>query len=201
MRAQWLLLTLLSAPAWGHSARLLEDAPVLAPSVSPVVTSPEPVSSPWMLQAGAGAGAALISVPASLYLGAWLGNLSNNLYLSLISSMLVMAVVPSVAVAALVTLVGNWSEPGRYRFWPTLGLTAVANILSMVVGTALGLSVGVFGRVALYTLIEAVVLPAAATGSSQLFKRKSGLPQAQAWLSPDPRAPMTWVVPTAEVRF
>ena len=53
----------------------------------------------WLAQAGAGVGAAVISVPASLYFGAWLANLSNNVYVGLVPSLLVMAIVPSLAVA------------------------------------------------------------------------------------------------------
>ena len=76
-----------------------------------------------------------------------------------------------------------------------------ASAIVLVVGGVAGLSVGVFARVLVFTLAEAIVLPAAATGASQLFKRKSEPSTAQAWLSRDPRSPVTWVIPTGEVSF
>ena len=201
MDRRWLLLVLLSSPAWAYSARLLDVAPV-APlaAVAPSLVGTEPERPLWLLQSGAGVGAALISVPGSLYLASWLGSLTNNVYAALVPSVLLMAVLPSFAVALAVTLVGNWVSPGTYRFWPTFGITALVNIVALVIGGFTGLSVGVAARVVVFTLAEAIVLPGAATTASQLFKRKQEL-APQAWLSNDPRSPMTWVIPTGEVRF
>lgn len=201
MKHGWLVLVLLSAPAFGFSARLLEPQAVTPAAVaSPALTPADPERPLWLYQAGAGVGAALISVPASLYFSAWLGTLTNNVYAALVPSLLVMAIVPSFAVAFVVTLVGNWASPGTYRFWPTFGVTALVNILALVVGGFAGLSVGVAARVVLFTIAEAIVLPSAATTASTLFARKKET-IATAWLSRDPRAPVTWVIPTGEVHF
>ena len=200
-----LLLALLSAPAWAQKVE--EAAPAAEPANDARLegdkldTAGKPARSAWLVQAGAGAGAALVSVPAALYLGAWLGSLSNSIIWSIVPSFLVMALVPSLVVAWMVTRIGDLFSPGTFRFWPTFGITLAVNILALVVGGVAGLSVGVFARVLVFTVAEAIVLPAAATGASQLFKRKSEPSGAQAWLSRDPRSPTTWVIPTGEVSF
>ncbi len=201
MDRRWLLLVMLSGPAWGYSARLLDAQGATGPGVAAPSLLPSDDDRPlWLYQAGAGVGAALISVPASLYFASWLGSLTNQVYVGLIPSLLLVGIVPSLAVAWVVTLVGNWKSPGTYRFWPTFAVTLLVNVAALVVGGFAGLSVGVAGRVLLFTLAEAIVLPSAATTASNLFSRKKET-AATAWLSADPRAPVTWVIPTGEVSF
>lgn len=126
----------------------------------------------WGLQYGIGVAATAVAVPVSLYLGAGIGSLSNDLLGAGIPTLLCVTVIPSAAVTFATVIAGNWRNPGRYRWWPALLATFVVNVASFAVATALGVSVGVPGRVIAYTAIEALLQPAVAVALERLFPRE-----------------------------
>ncbi len=214
MRTLAVVLLLAAAPALAQASDAPKaEAPASTPAPAPVAPSESKVSlanrtppSMW-LQAGAGAGAALISVPLSLYLAGWIGTvISNNVYVALIPSLLVMGLLPSLAVTAAVVGIGNYYSPGTYPFWRVWGLTTLANIAALIIGGFANVTVGVFTRVLLFAICEAVVLPLVAVPSARWLAKPppEGVPPSNrlSTLEPwNPGAATRWFVPAAEVSF
>lgn len=206
------LSLVLSYPAWAFtsSARLLTadgaldeaagsataEPPVLTPSLeSSSQSRAAPLS--WRWQLAVGSGAALISVPASLYLGQWVGSLSNSILGAALPTLLVIGLLPPAVVTFAVWLAGNWNQPGTYRWWPALVASTVVNAGALVVGGFLGLSVGVAARVIVFTLVQALMLPTTAT----LVMRGWPLKEPNVLTTNDPAAPVTYFAPAATLRF
>jgi hypothetical protein len=161
---------------------------------APLTPRGQPVG--FGLQMASGVAAAVVFVPASLYLGAWLGSLSNDLIWSALPALLCMGLLPPVAVTLATWIAGNWGTQGRHRLWPSLIATLIINGVSLPIAASLGLSVGLAGRVLLYTVAQAVLQPAAATALMRAWPL-----EPQVLTQADPIAPRTFVVPTAAWSF
>lgn len=146
-------------------------------------------------EVGAGAVAALLSVPATLWTATWLGGLSSNLFLAAVPPLVLLAVVPPLAVTLAEVLVGNALAPGQARFSPAFWVTLGTHVLAVAAGVALGLSTQRFGDVALFTLAEAVLLPTAAT-----LTVNTGAPQGTTYVR-GPGLPPVLSVPVFSSRF
>lgn len=118
----------------------------------------------WMaLEWGTGVGAAVVAVPATLALSAWVGTLSSNLVLAAAPSMLLLLALPPLAVTGAQWLVGNLLEPGSVRLQPALWVALGVHVLAVAGAVFLGATVDTFGDAALFTLVEALALPTAVT--------------------------------------
>jgi len=162
--------------------------------------TPEPPAEKvdWAYHYAAGSAVAIIAVPGSLYLGSWLGSLSNDLYGAAIPVLLSIGLIPPLAITAITVLVGNWGNGGKYRWWPAFLATLVINGASLAIAAYGGLSTLVFGRVVVYTLAQAVLQP----GAAVLLER--AWPKMQPTVietSSDPVAPRTFMVPTGTWSF
>lgn len=205
-----LFMVLLASPAWAFtsSARLLtaDDGAVLAapeqqpqstPEASAVNLTPRGAPLHWAAQFGIGAGAAVVSVPLSLYLGQWLGSLSNNLIGAAVPTLLVIGLLPPALVTLATWIAGNWNQSGTYRWWPAFIATTLINAGMLVAAGYLGVSVGVLAKVIVYTLIQAVVLPGTATAVMRVWPLK----EPAVVTSSDRFAPTTFFAPAARWSF
>jgi hypothetical protein len=119
-------------------------------------------------QSGAGVAAAAVSVPASIALGSWAGTLTNSLPLAGLGGLLIATLLPPSAVTFAAWLAGNLGGPERFRWSPALWVAAGVSVASFVAAGLLGLNANEGGSVAVYTAVQAVLLPAAAVGAMQL---------------------------------
>jgi hypothetical protein len=118
----------------------------------------------WMaLELGTGAGAAVVAVPATLALSAWVGSLSSNLVLAAAPAMVLLLALPPLAVTGAQWLVGNALQPGSVRFQPAVWVALGVHVLAVTGAVLLGATVDDLGDAALFTLVEALVLPTAVT--------------------------------------
>ncbi|QRN97946.1 hypothetical protein JRI60_02365 [Archangium violaceum] len=146
----------LTSRAAPESARLLPEQPASAMIVD------NPVK--WMaLELATGAGAAVVSVPATLALSAWVGSLSSNLVLAAAPAMLLLVALPPLAVAGAQWFVGNLLQPGSVRLQPAVWVALGVHVLAVTGAVLLGATVHDLGNAALFTLVEAVLLPTAVT--------------------------------------
>jgi len=153
--ALMLLVFPLTSRAAPESARLLPERPESAG-----VMTDNPVR--WMaLELATGAGAALVAVPATLALSAWVGSLSSNLVLAGAPALVLLLMLPPLAVTGAQWLVGNLLQPGSVTFQPAVWVGLGVHVLAVVGAIALGATVDRLGDAALFTLVEALVLPTA----------------------------------------
>lgn len=149
--------------ALGSSSRLhlMEGTP-------PSAAAPAPFLPGAAIELGAGAAAALVSVPLTLLAGAWVGSLSANLLLAAIPSVILLAALPPLAVTAAVYFASAWwgGRPGRFS--PAIWTTLAAHVLLVAGGVFLGASAQDLPSAALFTVAEALVLPAVAVGTMRL---------------------------------
>ena len=118
----------------------------------------------WMaLELGTGAGAALVAVPATLALSAWVGSLSSNLVLAAAPAIVLLLALPPLAVTGAQWLVGNALQPGSVRFQPAVWVALGVHVLAVTGAVLLGATVDDLGDAALFTLVEALLLPTAVT--------------------------------------
>ncbi|MBK7857499.1 MAG: hypothetical protein IPJ65_02515 [Archangiaceae bacterium] len=182
------------APADHQTSVLLEPNDGARPTVGALVPRPE-------LHLGyhfaVGAAAAVIVVPSSLYLGALFAGLSNNYLWSAIPVLLSIGLLPPLAVTLATVIAGNWGSPGRYRAWPAFFATLLINGISLACAASLGLTVGIFSEVAIYTLVQAVLQPGAAVLLERGWPREPPLVLTVR----DPIAPTTFVAPAAKWSF
>jgi hypothetical protein len=155
-----LALVLLAVPltsrAASESARLLPESPV----VRPMTDNP----MRWMaLELAAGAGAAVVVVPATLALSAWVGSLSSNLGWAAAPAMLLLVALPPLAVTGAQWLVGELLGPGSVRFQPAVWVALGVHVLAVTGAVLLGATVHDWRDAALFTLAEVVLLPTAVT--------------------------------------
>jgi hypothetical protein len=127
------------------------------------VSSSEPSVDPLLSQVGAGAGAALLASPASLYLGSLMGTLSSNLVLAALPSVLSFVLLPPLAVVFAEWMVLRQLAPSSARFSPAIWVTTGAQLLVFLGAVMLGVDAQSFADVAVLSLVEAIVLPSAAT--------------------------------------
>ncbi|PTL79504.1 hypothetical protein [Vitiosangium sp. GDMCC 1.1324] len=139
-----------------ESARLLPEQPPAA------MQTDNPMR--WMaLELATGAGAAVVAVPATLALSAWVGTLSSDLVLAAVPAVVLLAALPPLAVAGAQWLVGNRLQPGSARFQPAVWVALGVHVLAVTGAVLLGATVDDLGDAALFTLVEALVLPTAVT--------------------------------------
>ncbi len=155
-----LALVLLVAPwtarAAPESARLLPEQPAAG------MMTDNPLR--WMaLELATGAGAAVVAVPATLALSAWVGSLSSNLVLAAAPAMVLLLALPPLAVTGAQWLLGNALGPGSVRFQPAVWVALGVHVLAVTGAVLLGGTVDRLGDAALFTLVEALVLPTAVT--------------------------------------
>lgn len=136
----------------------------------------------------AGVGAALLLTPASLALGSWLGSLSSDLVMAALPALLTVALVPPLGVTLVEWLVGERTQSGGIRIQPAVWIAGAAQVLLMVGAIAAGLSTGELLEASLFTLVDALILPATVTLGSRLTapapaRPDAGLPPRAA---PDP---------------
>ncbi|MHB8874519.1 MAG: hypothetical protein ACYC8T_12595 [Myxococcaceae bacterium] len=143
-------------------AQAAGDGPHLVPSLESASSSPGNLKL-FGAQFAAGAAATVVSVPAGLLLGSYLGTLSNNLLLAALPSLVLLAVLPPLAVVLAERLMGNWLSPGSTRILPALLVGVGVQILAIVAGVMAGVSVMNLGTIALFTLLEAIALPGSVT--------------------------------------
>lgn len=151
-----LLVVPLTSRAAPESARLLPEQPVAG------VMTDNPMR--WMaLELATGAGAAVVAVPATLALSAWVGSLSSNLVLAGAPALVLLVALPPLAVTGAQWLVGNLLQPGSVRFQPAVWVALGVHVLAVTGAVLLGATVDRLGDAALFTLVEALVLPTAVT--------------------------------------
>jgi hypothetical protein len=149
-----LLVVPLTSRAAPESARLLPEQPVAGPMTD------NPLR--WMaLELATGAGAAVVAVPATLALSAWVGSLSSNLGWAAGPAVLLLVALPPLAVTGAQWLLGNLLEPGSVRFQPAVWVALGVHVLAVTGAVLLGATVHDFRDAALFTLAEAVLLPTA----------------------------------------
>jgi hypothetical protein len=210
-----LLCTLVAAQAsWAltSSARLLPDeAPVSAAAAAEPAATPPPTEArltptpqepiPMGYQFAAGAVTGLVFTPMSFYVANLLGNLTIDTPTLAVLALLPMGLIPPLAITTATWLAGNWRTPGRYKWWPSFLATLVINCVSLPIAAAvgqLGLSIGMFSRVLIYSIAQAVLQPAAATALMRAWPNE----QAPTVITNhDPVAPTTYVVRTSSWSF
>jgi hypothetical protein len=161
-----------------------ETGPRLLPELEPA-SAASPMK--WMaLEFAAGAGAAVVAVPVALLAGAGVGSLSSNLVLAAAPALLLFVLLPPLAVAGLEAWLGNRLSPGRGLFRPAIWVALAVHALTMGAAIALGASAYNWGDVALLTLAEAVVLPAAVTLTMHLSRPATPPPPPPALEAPHP---------------
>jgi hypothetical protein len=117
----------------------------------------------WMaLELAVGAGAAVVAVPATLALGAWVGSLSSGLVLAAAPAMLLLLTLPPLAVTGAQWFMGELLQEGSVRFLPAVGVALGVHVLAVAGAVLLGATVHDLGNAALFTLVEMVLLPTAA---------------------------------------
>lgn len=171
-----LILVLIGAPAWAdappdlldaHQAQTASDVLPAADAHSEA-TGVEAPSASWSgpkllgIQFGAGAAAAAITVPLTLWGASAVGTLSNNLFGAALPSLLMLWVLPPLAVTLAEVLVGNLFGAGA-KLFPALWAALGTQLVAIVGGVLLGLYSGNPTHVALFTLGEAILLPTATT--------------------------------------
>ncbi|AKI98491.1 hypothetical protein ATI61_122110 [Archangium gephyra] len=144
------------------------------------------------LELGTGAGAAVVAVPATLALSAWVGSLSSDLVLAAAPAMVLLLVVPPLAVTGAQWLVGNALQPGSVRFQPAVWVALGVHVLAVTGAVLLGATVDDLGDAALFTLVEALVLPTAVT-----LTMRATAPVPPPTLSRVPERPRSLVEATA----
>lgn len=171
-----LALMLIAAPALAEGLHSGSGAPAfeprsdmqLPPEQGGSIAEPEeartPRSGPKLVavQFGAGAAAAAISVPLTLWGASAVGTLSNNLFGAALPSLLMLWVLPPLAVTLAEVLVGN-AFGADAKLFPALWAALGTQLVAIVGGVLLGLYAGNPTHVALFTLGEAILLPAATT--------------------------------------
>ncbi|HEX8820354.1 MAG TPA: hypothetical protein VF794_10545 [Archangium sp.] len=149
-----LLVVPLTSRAAPESVRLLPEQPAAG------VMNDNPLR--WMaLELATGAGAAVVAVPATLALSAWVGSLSSNLVLAGAPAVVLLLALPPLAVTGAQWLVGNLLQPGSVRFQPAVWVALGVHVLAVTGAVLLGATVDRLGDAALFTLVEALVLPTA----------------------------------------
>lgn len=215
-RAPLLVLCLLAAPALAAepaasrpndaantSAAAFEAPKAAAPSARLVPARPTQVPPTWGRLFGIGVVATALVTPGAMALGAWIGTWSNNLYLALIPSMLVVGLVPPVAVVLLEMAVGNALWGSRFLRVPGALLASIGVQLALVVAAVLlGLPGTTVPGIALFTLLDVVLLGGVSSGVMWLNRvepqapvaERPGTPPGTAGTSALPKTPTLSVV-------
>ncbi len=211
----FLALCLWAIPAQASSVHLLapDDAPVAgaaapAPATTPSVASAAEAhrlsgTTHFLVASGIG----MLAVPTSIMFASFLGGLPltiagsdlASLLLSGLPALLVMGFLAPAIVTFFAYAHGQLTDPGRYHFGAAFWLTSLVNIVALVVGGSLGLSVGVPLRLVLFSVVDGLLLGGTSVGVMHLFETKA--PAVAAVPSFVPGVLETRVVPFAQVAF
>lgn len=112
---------------------------------------------------GAGAGAAVITVPASMFLGLSLSGLSNSLYPALLSGVLAWALLPPIAVTLVEWVAGRNFVPRSTRLFPAMFAGLGVNVAIVVASILLQADLRSFTHMLAIALTSAAAIPAAVT--------------------------------------
>ena len=201
-RALALALVLLGVPltsrAASESARVLPEAPVGG------LMADDPMR--WMaLELAAGVGVALVAVPTTLAVSAWVGSLSSELGWAAAPAMLLLVALPPLAVTGAQWMLGEVLRPGSVRFQPAVWVTLGVHVLAVTGAVLLGATVHDARDAALFTLAEVVLLPTA--GMLMMRATAPGVPPTSSRVLEAPRsvveatASRALVVPVLSYRF
>jgi hypothetical protein len=173
---------------------LAQRAEARSPSADPRVSlSPEsnPRTEPITIVDGiaASVAATVIAVPTSIGLANAMTRLSPDLLGGGIPALLWLGFAPPFAAHGLAVLAMNLHEPGRYNLWPTIFATLPVHWGALAVGALSGVWYGNPANLALFTLVESVLLPSVAVTLSWVTRR----PPRRASARRAPRAPMAMV--------
>jgi len=178
-----LLMALAAGPAWAqagdtHAAdpgaeRLLTSTPSAIDA--PTRTTSHGWSGPALLgtQFGAGAAAAVVTVPLTLWGASAVGSLSNDLLGAALPSLVMLLVLPPLAVTVTEFFVGQ-ALGANPRLWSAFFVTLGTQVVAIAGGVLLGLWAGNPTHVALFTVGEAILLPSAATLMLGLSQHRAG---------------------------
>ncbi len=124
----------------------------------------------------AGAVTTAVTVPGGLLLGAWLGTLSNNLVWAAVPAVLSFTVLTGVGVTLVEWAVGNWRSPDSARVRPALWVALGAQLVAVVLALATGVDVYNVSSTVVFTIVEALALPAAVTATMYLSRPQTPAP-------------------------
>ena len=120
----------------------------------------------------AGVGAAVIAVPTSIGLANAMTHLSPDLLGGGIPALLFLGLAAPFAVNGAAVVAMNLHEPGRYNVWPSILATLPVHWGALAVGALSGVWYGNVANLALFTLVESVLLPATAVSFALLTRRR-----------------------------
>lgn len=149
-----------------------------------------------LLQAGVGVAAAAVTAPVSVWLGQWVGSWTGN-DLGALPALLLAVAVPPLAVTLSGWLIGNWGGPERFHLMPAVWVTAGVSLATFVVAGFLGLNANEPGRLAAYTVADALLLPAAAVTTFQL----TAAPAPVSLAPGEPKLPRIASAPVVRLHF
>lgn len=124
------------------------------------------------LQALAGVGAAVLTIPSTMAIGHAISGSTSNLTAALVPSLLLQIAVPSVAVTLAEWAVGRYAFHNGSRFHPTIWLALGVNIVAITLGAVGGVWTENHTSYALFTITESLVLPAATTALMYSLRKK-----------------------------
>lgn len=163
-----ILVTALSSPALASTQTDAAQPP--APSAASVASKPDQ-PSPFKLtalQLASGAGAAVVTVPASVALSVWFGSLSNSLVWAALPAVISFVALPPLAVTFAAWWVGNHLLPASASLSPAIWTTLGTQLLVFTVAIALGVHGANLVDLVFLTLVEAVVLPGVSVATMHL---------------------------------
>lgn len=134
-----------------------------------------------VLQLGAGFGAGVVSVPASLALSMWVGSLSSNLLLAALPAVAIFVALPALAVTFAEWAVGNRLSEGSARLSPAVWAAVGVQVLVMAGAMLMGVHGQNLVDVGLLTLVDAALLSGSVFGVMKLTSpRPASAPSARA---------------------
>lgn len=198
-----LLCHLLGAPAHASASGILADGAPAAADVGAARSSATLLAdSPpaLLLHLGLGALTGVLAVPTGLYLASWVGHLSNNLFAATLPSLLVMGTFAPTVVVLTAWAMGNLEHSGRFGYWAPWVASVLINAAALMVAGLLGLSIGAPLGVALFSVIDGVLVGGGAVGTMRAFSGWAP-PVVTEVASFVPGITPTLVVPFASTRF
>jgi hypothetical protein len=153
-----------------------QDAPrAVAPAADARVSlAPDRPPSGQLVVDGvvAGVAGAVIAVPTSIGLANAMTHLSPDLLGGGIPALLFLGFAAPFAVNGMSVVAMNLHEPGRYNVWPSILATLPVHWGALAVGAVTGVWYGNVANLALFTLVESVLLPATAVSFALLTRRR-----------------------------
>lgn len=155
-----LFCVLLSTPALAAG---LSDVPVQRSLLSQTELQTELQFKDTLKLFGAGAAAAVVTVPASMLLGMSLGGISNNLYVAAIPAVFAWILLPPIAVTLVEWFYGRSIVPDSTRLLPGMLIAIGVNVAIVVASILLGVNARNFVQMLAVTGVSALALPLAVT--------------------------------------